>query len=140
MTGTTKPPKGEFLADIVVTAAEGGINYWAHTRNYKVHYVDDSGVRVSIGDTVITPYSMSSAVDSASIEVLGREGSEPKEWTTVNGGTVRKGINALKEMEFRRDLKMALLYADNENDAGEVDSELADCIVQAGLFGKLVYG
>ena len=123
---TDKPRKAEFLADIVVTAAEGGINYWAHTRNYRFAKED--------------PAVPGSAITSAMVDVLGREGNEPEQWTTVNGATIRKGINTLKELEFRRDLKMALLYADNENDSGEVDSELADCIVQAGLFGKLVYG
>lgn len=33
-----------------------------------------------------------------------------------------------------------LRRAVEENDAGDVDAEVADCIVQCGLFGELVYG
>ena len=33
-----------------------------------------------------------------------------------------------------------VVVSDNENDAGDIDSEAADCIIQAAIFGELVYG
>ena len=39
----TKPERTDFLASVLVTAVEGGINYWADTRNYDDGSQDDDG-------------------------------------------------------------------------------------------------
>lgn len=39
--------------------------------------------------------------------------------------------------EFLRDVAITAV---EENDAGMVDAELADCVVQVALFNEIVYG
>ena len=109
----------DYLASVITTAVEGGIGYWAEHRNYLWNWDDDRNLT------------------AASVEVLERPDGD---WQAVSLATIRKGIQVLKKLEMNRDLKAALLVSEAENDAGEVDAELADLIVQAGLFGKIVYG
>lgn len=40
----------------------------------------------------------------------------------------------------RKDLAEHLSNAIRENDAGEIDAEIADCVLQMACFGKLVFG
>jgi len=37
-------------------------------------------------------------------------------------------------------LRKLIAGADATNDCGDIDAEAADCIVQAGLFGEVIYG
>ena len=119
--------RNEFLAYIGIAAVEGGITYWADIRNYRVTY--------SSAGTIAGP------VTDVSVEVRDREGYGAK-WLAVDLATIRKGLDAIRKSDFRmaRSLVATVLAADRDNDAGDIDAELADCIVQAGLFGKLVYG
>ena len=48
----------------------------------------------------------------------------------IQGGTVKINPQVLAD----------ILLGDNLNDAGVIDSTAADCIIQAGLFGEIVYG
>ena len=114
-----------FLADIVVTAAEGGVNNWALMRNYKWEQDADGNLTM------------------ASVEILTR----PKNpglsvWQKVSEETIEFGIERIKQPGFQvnRDILANILVADRENDASEIDAEAADCIIQAALFGELVYG
>lgn len=100
----------EFITDIVDTAFGGGINYWAEISNGKIREYDDEG---PVG-----------------------------EWIRVTPGLVEKGIALVKEPSFqvRDDILTAILLCDRNNDAGEIDTEAADVIIQAGVFGEIVYG
>lgn len=111
----------DFLVNVVVTAVEGGVGYWAELREYK--WSEDEN-RYMTG---------------ASVEVDAQDG---KGWRTVNLDTIREGLAKIKESSFQINpaVLSAILMGDRNNDAGEIDSEAADCIIQAGLFGELVYG
>jgi len=100
----------EYHLDIIDTAFAGGINYWADIRGNKIKEYDDDG---PIG-----------------------------EWITVTPELVEKGIKRVKEQSFqvRKDILMAILIADHNTDAGEIDIESADVIIQAAVFGEIVYG
>lgn len=122
---TRTPQRTCFLGDIVVTAVEGGVGYWAEHRNYDWKQ-DDAG-----------------NLTDASVELRSADGDdELKEWTPVTLDTIEAGIAKIKEQGFtiNPSLKKLVLYCDNEDDASDVDADIADCIVQAALFGKLVYG
>lgn len=56
--------------------------------------------------------------------------------------TVAYGLARIAESTFalNRQLKTMILGASKLNDAGEIDSELADIIVQAGVFEEVIYG
>lgn len=108
----------DFLASVLVTAVEGGVNHWAAIKDYK--WLEDADKNLT----------------SAAVELNDGFG-----WKRVGLNMVASGIGKLKRgtVPIADGLKATLVLADKENDASDVDSELADCIVQAGLFGKLVY-
>jgi hypothetical protein len=125
-----------FLADIVTTAVEGGMNYWAQTSGYRWYSLSlpDGG-----GSADPSPAGGGNAY--AKVHEFG---DEPKviKVHDLTIETVAKGIGILKkpETEISPYLRRTLLGADTENDAGEVDAEGADVLVQLGLFGEIVYG
>lgn len=104
----------EFLADIVTTAVEGGINDWAaidgyYSANARIHLLDDE-----------------SQTHVAHIDI-----------NTVDLGIYRIVDHRLK---IRDEIRKTITVANVTLDASEIDAEAADCIIQAGLFGALVYG
>lgn len=56
---------------------------------------------------------------------------------TINSATVQKGIDLIlsngEGCEVRDDIRESIVMNDN-------DSESCDCIIQAGLFGRIIYG
>lgn len=110
----------EFLADVLTTAVEGGINYWAMVSNYNydtpaetrvtVHELDDDGNPSGYVDITIT--EIARAIQS----VLITDTSLPSHVRS----TIRE-TNA-------------------ENDAGDIDAELADVIMQFAVLGRITYG
>jgi hypothetical protein len=112
----------EFLADIIITATEGGTNYWARSRAY--HYD---------GDPKFTH------VEFCDMEL---EGTAEEKWNLVNVDVVARGLQKVLDPEFKLSslIRDHIRLANNENDAGEIDAGAADIIVQAGMFGEIVYG
>jgi hypothetical protein len=120
-------PTLEFLRDIVITALEGGIGYWACAEKYR--WSEDGTLEkmlpfpevVLVPDedpddfpkTAITPEIIRKGLQLALTPGIMHPGSN----------TVRSTMSALMEM-----------------DAGAIDTDAADNIVQLGMFGKLVFG
>ena len=113
----------DFLSCVLVTAVEGGIGYWAEVRNY--HWTED------------TNHNLLSA--SAEIKI---EDTNESEWQTLNLDVIRNGIEKIQnnEVNINRDMLKSIVAGNITNDAGEIDSDGADCIVQAALFGEIIYG
>ena len=105
--------RSEFLTDIVDTALAYGINYWAE-------------ISAEIGSTKIREYDEDGPVG---------------EWIEVTPALIEKGITRVKEPSFqvRDDILTAILLGDRNNDAGEIDIEAADVIVQAAVFSEIRY-
>lgn len=108
-----------FLADILITAAEGGINYWAITFNYE--WSDDKP-------------------GLTRVQILERGSRNDERWVDIN--TIELGIRRIvgNEVKINDRTKQDLWLAWGSLDAGEVDAGDADCIVQAALFGTIVFG
>jgi hypothetical protein len=100
----------EYINDIIDTAFEGGINYWADIRGKKIMEYNDDG---PVG-----------------------------EWITITQSLVESGIERIKHPSFlvRDDILLAILVSDRNMDASEIDIEAADVIIQAAVFGEIVYG
>jgi hypothetical protein len=117
---TRTTERAEFLDDIVITGVDlGGIYYWAESVPGTYRW---DGVPATIKVTIL---------------------DEPERGTiTVNRALVARGIAALKRPEFkvRRDIITTILLAERDVDAGDIDEEIADVIIQAGIFGEIVYG
>ena len=115
----------EFLFDVFTTALEGAIGYWAYSETY--HW-QNNGV---------------ADLDNFSSIVIDAEEEEAFERVAINQAVIAKGINLIlndENFEINDGLKSAILEANRKNDAGLIDGNCADCIVQAGLFGSIVFG
>ncbi len=110
----------DFLSCVLVTAVEGGVNYWAEVRNY--HWEVDKQNNFL----------------SAVVEIKTNE----SEWQTLNLDLIRKGIEKIQnnEVNINKDILESIVTGNLTNDASEIDSDGADCIVQVVLFGEIVYG
>lgn len=110
----------ELIFDIIVAAVEGGINYWAKVREY--HWSDKTWeARVQVRDVY----------------------DEEPGWVTVDAEVIERGIAKVKSKGFqvRSDIRKNILLADiTDGEEGDLDAECADVIVQAALFGEVVYG
>lgn len=117
------PERERFLADIIITAVEGGTGYWASVSAYD--HPEDSPAETR----------------AILHEEDGERYSEVPLEVTLD--VVALGIARIKQDGFsiRSELKNDIIVASEKNDdEGLLDAEAADVIVQAGLFGQIVYG
>lgn len=105
-----------YLADVMTTAIEGGINYWASLDT--VSRVEDP--------TEILGWRY----DAAHLVDL-----EDGEEYTISLDTIAQGLNRISKI--LPDCHIASAHRDM--DAGDLDANDADAVVQYGLFGELVY-
>ncbi len=118
--GTRHPmqPSAEFASGVLTTAVEGGSNYWASIRNV---------VR---------------AQDLFVISAWFRDSESRDPYKLVDAGQVAQGIARLADSRFKInvDLRRLILSAVAEDDAGSIDADAADVIVQAAVYGEIVFG
>lgn len=103
----------DFLRDVLITATEGGIGYWARVTRRNIRTIE----AVIIGDFT---------------------GEELRLQDDDLQAAIRKVCRG--EVEIRRDLWRDIVCAVGDDDASEIDAEAADAIVQIALFGEIVYG
>lgn len=127
----------EFLADIISTAIEGGIGYWAETRHYQ--WVNNGVPQLVV---IKAGYDPDLKFEDTRAVIVDFEGENPNTEREITIDVIARGIAKIKDPKFRinKTLRGTILAADVENDAGEIDVEGADVIVQAALFGEIVYG
>lgn len=125
----------EFVSDILITAFDGGVGacwYWCEPDR-----TDGSFLGTQESESLDTQWT------ECRIAVEDETGPEDAVVRhTVNAEVIRLGIQRLLDRSdivapYIRDY---VLSAVAEQDAGHVDAEAADAIVQAGLFDTLVYG
>lgn len=118
--------RNEFLFDVFVTAIEGGVNYWARVSDYRCKGHDNDG-------------AFSAKLNPA----------EPDDFDAqvVDIDVISKGIGLFVKWMgtppvFGPDHYFHQFVAANRTngDDGDYDAEVADMIVQFGLFGEVVYG
>jgi hypothetical protein len=114
-----EPNDREFLSDVFIIALEGGISYWADVT--KVERVVDL---------------------HAGMEVRDNEDREAP-WHYVGRQALRTAINTIihdRALAIRSDLRRDIYSAWIDLDAGQIDAEGADVIVQVAAFGEIVFG
>jgi len=125
----------QFLSDIITTAIEGGIGYWSACSQYQYDW--DGETRRSVGELVEGERTRATVqeLDDSSGEYTGTVHE-------ITIDTIARGIGKIRDNEFgiNSQIRKWITEGDRENDAGMIDADAADCIVQAGLFGELVYG
>lgn len=142
------------LRDIMITAFEGGSNYWAEAR--RVVRDEDEALKVdeyapgSLAERTGRHY-----LDYVSFEVRSFEDREDKrlgKWHLIDAAAVDRGlllivdngrrpvIEAPNPVSVRRDIWVSCVTADKYPEEADLDAEAADCILQAAAFGEIVYG
>lgn len=113
-------PRSEFLADIICIAVEdGGYAGWRRVSSY--HW---DGIPYAANEAIL--------VDIEELPVVSHR---------ITVETIEKGLRAIKGHDFKinTNLRGSILAADDESDSGMIDVEGADVIIQAALFGQIVY-
>ncbi|MES2155987.1 MAG: hypothetical protein V4510_12710 [bacterium] len=110
-----------FLQDLFTTALEGGIGYWSQAETY--HWSDEDPT-------------------SFYADIIDNE--DDNESYHIDRAVIVRGLALCLEgckygPEGRPRADLMLAAATNGED-GDYDSDVADCVVQAGLFGEVVYG
>lgn len=124
--GKRKPERTDFLANVLVTAVEGGSNYWAEFSDYKWR---EDIIRRNMTDASVT------------CTVLDNRGyPDPKQVHKVTLNTIAKGIKVCKGLKLNQTIKASILLADADPENADIDGDAADCILQAALFGEIVFG
>lgn len=132
----------QFCRDVLCTAVEGGSNYWAGFRTLGTYYNEaidyDEYATVAVhewhdpdGDNDdFTEYTIGLIELRAGIARL------------INGGMLDKDIPGRKpgQDDAHLDYRMQVLRAVINDDAGEVDADLADLILQASALSCIRYG
>lgn len=111
----------EFANDVITTAVEGGIGYWALISDYRI---DDP-------DT------------TAKIRPDDDAGFEDREWPVLlDRDMVQKGLDLLTNTKIKVNpiILGAIIWGVNHEDAGDIDADCADVIVQVAVFGEVVFG
>jgi hypothetical protein len=122
---TKSENRKQFLFDVFVTAMEGGIGYWAYAEEY--HY-SNNGTEDLEGFYAL---------------VSDCEGDETfPDNSTINQKVIVTGVNKIindKDVKISETIRKRIAKASMLNDAGIIDADDADCIVQVGLMGELVF-
>jgi len=111
-----------FLNCIIVTAVEGGTGYWAQVHEYQPRDMGNG-------------YAVLQQFDEGTDEPFG-----PK--FTLNRETVEHAIEDILygRVKTGRQAVMEIAWANANNDAGDIDADLADTIAQAATLGRITYG
>lgn len=125
--------RAEFLASTLTTAVEGGINYWSSVEDYRWGYPD-------LGHSDGRPWAKGDQA-YASVKVWAEDGDDETPFE-VNLDTIAKGWGLFMDMTWNRDyLQRDAKLANRTNGAdGDYDSDVADIVLQLGIFGEVVYG
>ena len=115
----------EDIDDIMCSALEGGITYWADAANV---------VGKFLGEYASEQISRGGKLKIHTIEPFDEDETE---WYVLNEDKLLKGIKMAIEDGYRADYGW---YDGGKLDCGQIDAEVADVIVQLGLFGEVIYG
>lgn len=145
------PERERFLRDILITICEGGSNYWMQAR--KVERVEAPGTDEHLDYLSMEVRSIEEPVKC--------EAFDTTKWKRLDLDVLARGITRIlgslgedapknaygsdswrqsAACGVRKDIFANVATGNAANEGGDIDSEIADCIAQAGLWGHIVYG
>lgn len=143
-TATAKSPERiEFLTDILITAVEGGIGYWSQADEYR------AAPERPAAERGVTLYIPAHEVDAADYRLPVGHGLIESWGDEIPACTVRVDLDAIAagvglitrgEAGVHSDYIGDIFAASLHNDSGDIDATAADLIVQAAIFGRVIYG
>ena len=120
---------GAECGDIAITAAEGGIGYWSQIGTYDFErWSPGAGECIEVADDFVF----------YAVYVLDADAQDFRPVLDITPTVLRRGFEIGIEANWWQMVR--LLKLAREDWMGEIDSDTADLIVQAGLFGEQVYG
>lgn len=124
---TRSKERTEFLGDVIICIAEDyGYNSWRQVSAYD--WSDEHPET-----NTATVHELADLEDEPDISVH-----------KVTIETVATGISRImapdNHLGLNNAIRRAVFNATVDNDAGEIDAEVADCILQAGIFDEYRYG
>lgn len=129
--------RARFLGDIISTAVEGGTNYWAQVSQYQ--YVDyfTGEVRTVVGETV--------GADARAVlhPLNDDETGYVQDGRTVTLDDVARALGMIRgdtPLHLNVRIRARIMAADRASDAGDLDADDADVIVQVAILGDVIYG
>lgn len=139
-TRTRNPKRNSFLADVLTTAMEGGIGYWSCATSYEWFDPD-----MTSGTASPAPGGGGNAYATLELTEVPDGGDTVRE---LNLDTVAVGLRKISSGEVqvsskaRRTVTVCNISNSTapEDFRGDIDADLADQIVQAGMFGDVVFG
>lgn len=139
--------RDQFLTDILCTAVEGGIGYWSQCSDYawsERFSRDERGVTLYVDAHDVNATDILAESDLDEVETFG--GTVEVHRFRVTLDHIANGINTVASGEGGVNsgyVKLALLAAiegQEELVECDIDSDAADIFLQAGVFGKVIYG
>lgn len=166
----------ELFDDIIVTALEGGIGYWAQldnsTDDFKAYYEDEDNCTSEIAARLLLDGRTINFTDAEAdydeieeleeeiedlemgIENLSTDRAENRKQIEENLSNVLKLKSKIEQIKKDNEIETWELTFDKvlngiklnaiertfDADLENMDSTTADCIIQYGLFGRVVYG
>lgn len=131
---------GAECGDIAITAAEGGIRYWSVIDRYHPIRDDSEGwVDPVTNENIDVP----DEYVFYTIEYINpNSDSPPRLKAKITPVTIRRGFKIMSETPLDKGgwPVPKLLGTDREDWTGEIDSEIADMLIQFGVFGSVVFG
>lgn len=111
----------EFCRDVRCTAYEGGCNYWAEAQNIQRN-----------ADLEYLSYEL------RAFDMLGK-------WKLIDDLAIRSACHRILTEKLTGSgavvqISAAFAASNPDGDAGQIDAEAADCIMQIACFGELVFG
>lgn len=106
------------IENIIITAIEGGIGYWACLLNDEIEFDNQPD------DIPVSQYATELLLLGKTIKFVDTE-----EFSEIWELTLEKLLLGIK-----------LSMEDEPFDLNDLDTEQSDCIVQYALFGELIYG
>jgi hypothetical protein len=138
----------DFLEGILVTAYEGGIGYWFRGLDHKQSEQGYSWIAGYDHEDAFTESGLPSGCGQIALDDWIEAGNGSEFVTVLDADVVMLGIERL--LSGQASVNDSILgyiltdvlanAADPTDGGGMIDSSAADCIVQAGIFGEVVYG
>lgn len=133
-----------FLSHVLETAVEGGCSYWADA---SAEPADEHAGEGKIRDFDLSDYIEDDDDKDDADAPFYRAASFIVTKDETQGGTLDlEGIAdaigriASGEVDIPPAMREIIVTAVQDEDASDIDTEAADCIVQVGLFDEIVYG
>lgn len=124
-----------FLVDLLVTFVEGGPYSWFRVNNYKIDKPGTPGYRPGFEGAI-------GANACARLNAEDPNGGEGwLGWRNLTVETFARGLGRLKQPieGLHEDYRKRILKEASQNDAGNLDINDVDIIVQAAIYGEIVF-